>query len=53
VAGVDALPLGPLWIDLRLGLELLFPDDGGAVAGPPMEEDGSAFSPSVDAELLG
>jgi len=52
VMGADALPLGPLGTDLALDLDLLLLDDGGAVAGPPVDDDGSAFFTSADAELL-
>ena len=50
VVGVDALPLGPLGIDLPLNLDLLLLD-GGAVAGPPVDDDGSGVFTSADAEL--
>ena len=51
--GGDALPLGPLRIDLALALDLLLLDDGGAVAGAPVDDDGSGFFTSAGAELLG
>ena len=40
VAGVDAFPLGPLGIDLALDLDFLLLE-GGVVAGPPVDNDGS------------
>ena len=53
VTGVDALPLGPLGTDLALDLDLLLLDDGGAVAGPPVDGDGSGFFTCADVKLLG
>ena len=50
--GVDALLLGPLGMALALALDLLLLDDGGAVAGPPADDDGLVYFTSADAELL-
>jgi len=50
VEGVGALPLGPLGTDLALALDLLLLD-GGAVEGPPVDEDDSGFFTTVGAEL--
>ena len=52
VAGVDALPSGPSCMDLALDLDLLLLDRG-AVAGPLLDDNGSGFFTSADAELLG
>ena len=45
VAGVDALPLGPIGMAMAFDLDSLLPD-GGAVAGLPVDDDGSGFSPA-------
>ena len=50
VVGVDALPLGPLGTDLALDLDLLLLE-GGAVEGPPVDDGGSGFFTTADAEL--
>lgn len=51
VSGVDTLPLALLRIDLPLDFDLLLPD-GGAVAGPPVDDGGSEVFTSADIELL-
>jgi len=52
VAGVDALPLGPLGTDLALALNLdLLLLDGGAVEGLPVDDDCSGVFITADAEL--
>jgi hypothetical protein len=43
VPGGGALPLVQLGVDLALNLYLLLLEHGGAVAGPPADDDGSAF----------
>ena len=50
VAGVDALPLGPLGIDLVFDLDFLLLDDAGSGAGPPVDDNDSGFFTSADAE---
>ena len=40
VPGGTALRSGPLWVHLTLVLDMLLLD-GGAVAGPPVHDDGS------------
>jgi len=50
VAGVDVLLLSPLGTDLALALDLLLLD-GGAVEGPPVDDDGSGFFTTAGAEL--
>jgi hypothetical protein len=52
VAGVNAWALGPLGMDSALALDLSFLD-GGVVAGPPLDDDGSGFFTSANAEQLG
>lgn len=52
MAGVGAFQLGPLRIDLALDLDLLLLD-GGAVAGPQVDDDGLGIFTSTNAELLG
>ena len=47
------MPLSQLGVDLALDLYLLILEHGGVVAGPPEDDDGSAFFASADAELLG
>ena len=53
MTGVGTLPWGPLRTDLALDLDLLLLDDGGAVADPPVDDDGSGFFTGADAEFLG
>ena len=52
VAGVDALPLGPLGMALAFDLDW-FLLDGGVVAGPAVDDNSSGFFTSSDADLLG
>ena len=51
--GGRTLPLGQLGTDLASDLYLRLLEDGGGVAGPPADDDGSAIFASADAELLG
>jgi len=53
VTGVEALPLGPLGMDMASNLDLLLLYDGGAVGGPTVDDDGSVFFTGADAGLLG
>ena len=50
--GGRTLPLGQLGTDLALDLYLRLLEDGGGVAGPPADDDGSAIFASADAGLL-
>jgi len=52
VADVDASPLGPLGMALAFDLDSLLLD-GGAVASPPVDDDGSGVFTSSDADLSG
>ena len=45
--------MSQLGVDLALDLYMLILEHGGAVAGPPEDDDGSAFFASADAELPG